>query len=48
MNESTIIQKLINVGVYLESGMVQLVKAEIEVKQLLEEYLKLKTNSNTL
>ena len=43
MNESTIIQKLINVGVYLESGMVQLVKAEIEVKQLLEEYLKLKT-----
>ena len=47
MNESTIIQKLINVGVYLESGMVQLVKAEIEVKQLLEEYLKLKTNINT-
>lgn len=47
MTESTIIQKLINVGVYLEAGMLQLVKAEIEVKKLLEEYLKLKTNSNT-
>lgn len=44
MTESTIIQKLIHVGIHLEAGNIEYSGAEADVKYLLEEYLKLKNN----
>lgn len=45
MNESIIIQKLIQVGVYLEKGQLEYSGAEADVAHLLEQYIKLKTKN---
>ena len=45
MNESTIIQKLINVGVYLDAGNIDYNRAVADVEYLLKKYLKLKFNT---